>query len=441
MKKVDLILQPKGLVQTVDNKPTLETGKALIILEGKIEDITSLDEAKKKYDSKEIIYLNDHVLIPGLINTHNHMSMSLMRGIADDIPLMDWLNNHIWPTEMKFVGPKFVEDGALLAIGEMFLTGTTTCSDMYFFPETTAKALEKAGMRGQLVTPILDFPTTYAQDGDGYLEKAEIFAKKYSGNPLVNIGLGPHAPYTVGDETFKKLVKLNEKMNLPIQIHLHETKGECDDSLKSFGVRPMERLNQLGLFSWKVQCVHMTQMNDEEIDLAIKKDLSVVHCPESNMKLASGICPVPKLLKKGINVGIGTDGAASNNDLNLLGEMKTAGLLGKVDTLDPTACNAEEIFHMATLGGAKVLGLQDRVGELAVGKMADIVAIKEEGFIDSFPNFNFLSNLIYAQSSQRVDSVWVSGKRVVKDGELVTLNKDELLERTKIWQEKLSQSS
>ena len=296
MKKVDLILHPKGLIQTVDNKPSLETGKALIILDGKIEDITSLDDAKK-YDSKDLVHLDDHILIPGLINTHNHLSMSLMRGIADDIPLMEWLNNHIWPTELKFVGPKFVEDGAFLAIAEMFLTGTTTCSDMYFFPETAAKAFEKAGMRGQLVTPILDFPTTYAQNGEGYLKKAEAFAKKYTGSPLVNIGLGPHAPYTVGDETFKKLIKLNEKMNLPIQIHLHETKGECDDSLKNFGLRPMERLNQLGLFSWKVQCVHMTQMNDEEIDLAIKKDLSVVHCPESNMKLASGICPVPKLLK------------------------------------------------------------------------------------------------------------------------------------------------
>ena len=440
MKKVDLILFPKGLIQNIDHKPSLELGKALVVLNGKIEDIASINEVEEKYEASDIVHLKDHILIPGLVNTHNHLSMSLMRGIADDLPLMEWLQNHIWPKELKFVGPDYVRDGALLAIAEMFLTGTTTCSDMYFFPEIVAEAFEKSGMRGQLMTPILDFPSAYAQKADEYIEKAVALAEKYSGHDMIQVGFGPHAPYTVGDETFKKIIKMNEKLNLPIQIHLHETLGECEESQKAFGMRPMERLHQLGLFSWKTQCVHMTQMEEAEMDLALKKNLPIIHCPESNMKLASGICPVPKLLKKGVTLGIGTDGAASNNDLNLLGEMKTAALLGKVNELDPTVCKSEEIFHMATLGGAKALGLEDKIGELAVGKMADIVAIKEDGLIDAFPQYNFLSNLIYAQSTQRVDSVWVRGKRVVEEGALLTLQKSELLTKTKVWQEKLSQS-
>ncbi len=439
MKKVDLILDPKGFIQNVDSRPTLTHGKVIVISKGEIVDLCTPNESREKYESENIVNLKDHILIPGLVNGHNHLSMSLMRGIADDLPLMEWLQNHIWPTETKFVGPDFVRDGAMLAIAEMFLTGTTTSSDMYFFPEDASEVFIKAGMRGQLVTPILDFPTNYAQNIDEYVKKAVVLAEKHSDSPLIEIGFGPHAPYTVSDESFKKIIKANEKLNLPIQIHLHETKGECDESVKNFGMRPMERLKNLGLFDFDVQCVHMTQMTGEEIDLALSKKLSIIHCPESNMKLGSGICPVPKLLSKGVIVALGTDGAASNNDLNLLGEMKTAALLGKVDQLDPTVCNAEEIFLMATLGGAKALGLDDKIGEIKVGKRADIVAIKEDGLIDSFPNYNFLSNLIYSQSSQKVDSVWVDGKRVLEEGSLITLQKSELLTKTRAWQEKLSQ--
>ena len=439
MKKVDLILDPKGFIQNVDTRPTLIHGKVIVVSKGEIVDLCNLNESREKYQPENIVNLKDHILIPGLVNAHNHLSMSLMRGIADDLPLMEWLQNHIWPTETKFVGPDFVKDGAMLAIAEMFLTGTTTSSDMYFFPGDVSDAFLKAGMRGQLVTPILDFPTNYAQNIDEYVKKAIVLAEKYGDSPLIDIGFGPHAPYTVSDESFKKIIKANEKLNLPIQIHLHETKGECEESLKNFGMRPMERLNKLGLFDFDVQCVHMTQMNEEEVELSLSKSLSIIHCPESNMKLASGICPVPKLLSKGVNVALGTDGAASNNDLNLLGEMKTAALLGKVNELDPTVCNAEEIFLMATLGGAKALGLEDKVGEIKVGKRADIVAIKEDGLIDSFPNYNFLSNLIYSQSSQKVDSVWIDGKRVLEEGSLITLQKSELLTKTRAWQEKLSQ--
>ena len=437
MKKVDLILDPKGFIQNVDTRPTLIHGKVIVVSKGEIVDLCNLNESREKYQPENIVNLKDHILIPGLVNAHNHLSMSLMRGIADDLPLMEWLQNHIWPTETKFVGPDFVKDGAMLAIAEMFLTGTTTSSDMYFFPGDVSDAFLKAGMRGQLVTPILDFPTNYAQNIDEYVKKAIVLAEKYGDSPLIDIGFGPHAPYTVSDESFKKIIKANEKLNLPIQIHLHETKGECEESLKNFGMRPMERLNKLGLFDFDVQCVHMTQMNEEEVELSLSKSLSIIHCPESNMKLASGICPVPKLLSKGVNVALGTDGAASNNDLNLLGEMKTAALLGKVNELDPTVCNAEEIFLMATLGGAKALGLEDKVGEIKVGKRADIVAIKEDGLIDSFPNYNFLSNLIYSQSTQKVDSVWVDGKRVLEEGSLLTLQKSELLTKTRAWQEKL----
>ena len=437
MKKVDLILDPKGFIQNVDTRPTLIHGKVIVVSKGEIVDLCNLNESREKYQPENIVNLKDHILIPGLVNAHNHLSMSLMRGIADDLPLMEWLQNHIWPTETKFVGPDFVKDGAMLAIAEMFLTGTTTSSDMYFFPGDVSDAFLKAGMRGQLVTPILDFPTNYAQNIDEYVKKAIVLAEKYGDSPLIDIGFGPHAPYTVSDESFKKIIKANEKLNLPIQIHLHETKGECEESLKNFGMRPMERLNKLGLFDFDVQCVHMTQMNEEEVELSLSKSLSIIHCPESNMKLASGICPVPKLLSKGVNVALGTDGAASNNDLNLLGEMKTAALLGKVNELDPTVCNAEEIFLMATLGGAKALGLEDKVGEIKVGKRADIVAIKEDGLIDSFPNYNFLSNLIYSQSTQKVDSVWVDGIRVLEEGSLLTLQKSELLTKTRAWQEKL----
>lgn len=380
----------------------------------------------------DTIELPDHVLMPGLINAHGHASMTLFRGLADDLPLMEWLENHIWPAEGRWVDEAFTLEGALLAMAEMIRSGTTCFSDMYFYPNMVAKAASSAHMRCQLSFPILDFPTNWAQNADEYLRKGLQLHDDYRNHPLVNVAFGPHAPYTVSDGPLKKVAAYSVETNMAVQIHLHETAFEVEEAVKLTGQRPIARLNELGLLNPQLQAVHMTQLTDEEIQLLAETGTHVIHCPESNLKLASGFCPIAKLVEAGVNVALGTDGAASNNDLDMFGEMRTAALLAKGVSQNPSAIPAKVALQMATLNGAKALGIDDLTGSLEVGKAADMIAVHMDD-VTCQPHYHVESQLVYATPASQVTDSWIAGKQVMKNRQLTTIELEDILTKARLW--------
>lgn len=435
MTPIDLLINARWIIPVVPANRILQDC-AIAIHEGRIIAILPQEEAGKRFIATHTEQLDQQVLIPGLINAHGHAAMSLLRGFADDQPLGDWLNNHIWPFEKQWVDEEFVRDGAELAIAEMIKSGTSCFSDMYFFPEETAQAALSAQIRCQITFPIFDFPCAWGTGPDDYFAKGLELHDNFQANPLIRIGFGPHAPYTVGDETLKKVAMLAQEMDVPVHIHLHETAEEVEESIAKYGTRPTQRLMDLGLLSPLAQCVHMTQINEIDIAILQQSGAHVIHCPESNLKLASGFCPVDKLLSAGINVALGTDGAASNNDLDLFSELKTAALLGKAVSGNAGALDAHSALRMATLNGARALGIEDQVGSLEVGKCADIAAINL-GDIELQPLYNLASQLIYTNVGHRVSHLWVNGKCLLADRELQTINEAELKQKVRRWQEKI----
>ncbi len=433
---IDLLIKARWIIPVVPENRILENC-ALAIHEGKILAIIPAEGAEQRYHAHETINLGNHAIMPGLVNAHGHAAMSLLRGYADDHPLHTWLNDHIWPIEGRWVSEDFVRDGTDLAIAEMIKTGTTCFADMYFYPEQAAQACLDASIRCQLAFPILDFPTAWGLGPDEYLSKGLNLHDTFRSNHLINIAFGPHAPYTVSNGPLQKIAMLAHEMDMPIHIHLHETAQEISDSLKQHGCRPSQRLMDLGLLSPLTQTVHMTQIDDSDIHLLQTSGAHVVHCPESNLKLASGFCPVDRLLKAGINVAIGTDGAASNNDLDLFSEVKTAALLAKAVAGDATALSAHAALRMATLNGAKALGLDEHIGSLEIGKVADITAI-DLGEIAMQPVYNPASQLVYTHSGQAVTHVWVEGKCLLKNRELQTLNEREILGKANWWRKQIA---
>jgi 5-methylthioadenosine/S-adenosylhomocysteine deaminase len=377
--------------------------------------------------------------MPGLINAHGHSAMSLFRGLADDFALMDWLENYIWPAEGQFVGEDFVHDGTELAIAEMIKSGTTCFSDMYFFPEITATVCEKLHMRVQCAFPIFDMPCNWGQGPDDYIEKGTALAQKYQDHPLVSVAFGAHAPYTNSDETLLKVKSASEALDLAVQIHLHETAFEVESSEQEHGLRPIARLEKLGLLNNKLQCVHMTTLNDDDIALIQQYQSQVIHCPESNLKLASGFSPIEKLRQAGTNVALGTDGAASNNDLDLFSEMRTAAMLAKAVAQDPTAINAEQAIRMATINGAKALGLENICGSLEKGKAADIIAI-DFSQLEQTPVYDVCSHLVYTNMAQRVSHAFIAGKCVMNNFALSDIDEQHLKQRAQQWQAKIAAS-
>lgn len=434
--KIDTIIHATWILP-VEPQNTLHTDYSIAIHEGRIHDLLPKQEILKKYTPDVEINLDNQVLIPGLINSHTHSPMSLMRGLADDLPLMDWLNNHIWPTEQKHVSAEFVFDGSLLACAEMIRSGTTCFNDMYFFPDETARAVEHAGMRAKLGLILIDFPSAWAKDADEYLSKGIELHDQLHNNSLISTAFAPHAPYTVSDDPLKRIATYAEELDIPIHIHLHETADEVEQAVSQTGKRPIERLNELGLLSPRLLAVHMTQLTDDEISLVAETGTQVLHCPESNLKLASGFCPVFKLQQAGINVALATDSAASNNDLDMLAEMRTVALLAKTVANNASALPAEEVLRMATINAAKALGLESEIGSLEVGKSADIVAI-DLGGIENQPVYNPVSQLIYSAGRENVSNVWVAGNHLLKDRELTTLDEKAILEKAAYWQEKIS---
>jgi 5-methylthioadenosine/S-adenosylhomocysteine deaminase len=410
---------------------------SIAIEHGRIQAVLSSAEAQEQIQAGQVIELSQHALIPGLVNAHTHSPMSLFKGLADDMPLMAWLNDHIWPAETKWVNESFIADGSHLAIAEMLRSGTTCFNDMYFYPDVTAQVAAQSGIRSVVGLILIDFPSVWATDADNYLHKAISVHDTVRNEPLVSTAFAPHAPYSVSDESLQKLLTLADELDIPIHMHVQETHDEVQQSLAQHGMRPTQRLQQLGLINPSMVAVHMTQLEAQEIELMANSGSHVVHCPESNLKLASGFCPVQALLNAGVNVALGTDSSASNNDLDMLGEMHTAALLGKGIAQNASALPVAKVLEMATLNGAKALNLDDKIGSLITGKEADITAINL-GALSCQPIYNPLSQIIYSSTHGQVSDVWVAGQHLVANGQLIHIDEAALLAKAAKWQEKIA---
>ncbi|WP_447590743.1 TRZ/ATZ family hydrolase [Aquipseudomonas campi] len=427
---LDLLLLPTWLVP-VEPAGVVLREHGLGIRDGRIVLIAPRAEALR-HAAAEVRELPDCLLTPGLINAHGHAAMTLFRGLADDLPLMSWLQDHIWPAEAKWVDETFVHDGTELAIAEQLKGGITCFSDMYFFPEIASELVHKSGIRAQMCIPVLDFPTPGARDADEALRKGLKQFDELKLHPRIKIAFGPHAPYSVSDDKLETVRMLAEELDAGIHMHVHETAFEVQQSLDRHGVRPLQRLANLGLLGPRFQAVHMTQISDDDIALLVESNSSVIHCPESNLKLASGFCPVEKLWQAGVNVAIGTDGAASNNDLDLLSETRTAALLAKAVAGSATALNAHSALRMATLNGARALGLDEQIGSLELGKLADLVAFDLSGLAQQ-PIYDPVSQLIYAGGRSCVQHVWVGGKQLLDQGRLTRLDEERIIATARAW--------
>ncbi|OGO92578.1 MAG: N-ethylammeline chlorohydrolase [Coxiella sp. RIFCSPHIGHO2_12_FULL_44_14] len=434
MEKIDLLIAARWVIPITPPHCVLEN-YAVLVHKSRILRVLPLAEAQQQYRPKQSIELKDHVLMPGLVNAHAHTPMNLFRGLADDLNLMDWLHHHIWPAEKALINAQSVTIGTRLAIAEMLRGGITCFNDNYFFHDTIAKVAAEEGIRACVGMVIMSVPTEWAKEEAGYFQKAIATLEHAQAHPLITWSLAPHAPYTVSNASLRKVKEWADQYQLPIHMHVHETPTEIEQSLKEHGVRPLERLHRLGLLSPRFIGVHMTQLVDDDIHLLQNTQAHVVHCPESNLKLASGIAPIAQLLKKGINVAIGTDGAASNNDLDLWGELRTAALLAKVHAHDPTCLPAHEALAMATLHGAQALGLEKEIGSIEVGKSADLIAIDLSSYLTQ-PVYHPISHLVYAVNRLQVSDVWIQGKQLLKKGVLTQLETHQLVEAARYWADK-----
>jgi 5-methylthioadenosine/S-adenosylhomocysteine deaminase len=437
MQDADLIVLPRWLVPIEPAGAVLEE-HALVVRDGRIVALTPAAAAREAWQAAETLSLPRHVVMPGLVNLHTHAAMSLLRGLADDLPLMDWLQNHIWPAEGAHVSRRFCEDGVRLACAEFIRGGITCFNDMYMFPDATAAVASRAGLRSAVGLIVLDFPTAWAQPGE-YIHKGLELHDQLKGEPLVRTVFAPHAPYTVSDAPLLEVRKYAAELGIPIHMHVHETAGEVDLAVQSTGKRPWQRLKDLGLVGPDLIAVHMTQLTDAEIADCAQHGVSIAHCPESNLKLASGFCPVDRLLKAGVNVALGTDGAASNNDLDLLGEMRTAALLAKGVANDARALPAPAALHMATLAGARALGLDAEIGSLKAGKAADFIAL-DLGEAGTQPVYNVISQLVYASARHQVSDVFVAGRALMRERKLLTVDEPAAIATAQQWRAKIRPS-
>lgn len=432
------VIEPRWVIPVAPASSVL-SDHAVVIDEDRIAAVLTVADAAARYPEARRIALPEHALIPGLVNLHTHAAMTLMRGMADDLALMDWLQNHIWPAEARTVSDEFVYDGTLLACAEMLRGGVTCFSDMYFFPEAAARAALRAGMRAALGIIAVEFRSAYAADAQDYLSKGIALRDTLRDEQLLSFCLAPHAPFTVSDETFAQIAIYAGELDLPVHIHLHETAQEISDSLAAHGTRPVARLERLGLLGPGLIAVHGVHLNEAEIDLLARHGCSVAHCPSSNLKLGSGIAPIAAMMKAGVNLGLGTDGAASNNRLDLFSEMRLAALLTKGAARDPRLMPAHRALEIATLGGARALGLQDRIGSITTGKFADLTAVdlSSPGLT---PCYDPVSHLVYAAGREHVTDVWVGGVRRVANGTLLDFDETALHTRANHWKSRLHPS-
>lgn len=436
METVDCVIHPRWLVP-VEPAGAVWENHSLAVHHGRIAGILPRGQALEQWQPGESVDLPDHALMPGLVNAHTHAAMSLMRGLADDLPLMEWLKAHIWPAESQFMSPQFVADGVELAMGEMLRGGTTCFQDMYFFPDVVARTTAAAGIRACIGLIMLDFPTPWAAGPGEYLDKGRDIHDSYRDHPLISTAFAPHAPYTVSDKPLERMRIMADELNLGVHMHVHETADEISRAVHDTGQRPLARLDELGLLTPGFMAVHMTQLDDREIELCCRTGLSVIHCPESNLKLASGFCPAARLDAAGVNLALGTDSAASNNDLDMFGEMRTAALLAKAVAGDASAMPSARALRMATLGGARALGLEQELGSLEAGKWADLCAVNLNR-PETQPLFDVISQLVYAGGREQVSDVWVAGRRLLHGGALTTLDPARITASARQWRARMA---
>ena len=432
----DLLIEAGHVVPVVPHGVVLDD-HAVAVRDGVILAVLPIAEARERFDALETVSRPDAALIPGLVNAHTHNPMTLLRGVADDLPLMAWLQGHIWPIEAAVIGPEFVADGVTLAIAEMLRGGTTCCNENYFFPDVQAATYRRHGFRARVGLPVIDFPTAWARSADEYFDRAGEVHDQWRNDPLVATAFAPHAPYTVSDANFERIRMLSDQLDVPVHCHVHETAHEVAESQEKLGQRPLARLDRLGLVNDRLIAVHMTQMTDAEIALCAERGVSVAHCPESNLKLASGFCPVAKLDRAGVNLAIGTDGAASNNDLDMFGETRTAALLAKGVADDASAFDAFAALRAATFGGAKAMGFDHLVGSIEPGKHADLVCV-DLAEIETQPLHHVVSQLVYACGRHQVSDVWIAGKRKLAQRVLVDMDTTALAANARQWRDRIA---
>jgi 5-methylthioadenosine/S-adenosylhomocysteine deaminase len=435
VQKVDYILCGDYIITMDEGKEFIRDG-AVAINGSKIVDVDSYGKIIERYSSERIIRGKNRVLMPGFINTHTHAAMVYFRGLADDLPLREWLEDHIWPAENHWLSPGFISDAIELACLEMLKAGITTYNDMYFFGSSAALSTKKIGMRAVLGAGILDFPSASAKNTEEYLLNAENFSKEWLGDELIIPSIAPHAIYTCSTETFLKAKELAERLGILLHIHLSETEWEVNESLKRFGKRPVEYLNEIGFLDNNVLAAHCIWLDNKEIDILSKKGVGVSHCIESNLKLTSGIAPVTKMIDSNVKVSFGTDSAASNNDLNILSEISTAAKIHKAVSGNPTALDSRTVLKMATIWAAEALNLSDKIGSIKKGKLADIISINIKK-PHLTPLYNVYSHIVYSAQASDVDLVMVNGRLIINDGRLLTADSDEILEKAVKWGEKI----
>jgi len=435
MPEFDTVLHPDWVIPIAPRRQVL-TAFSVGLKAGQIAAIAPREEARL-FTANEHITLTDCALMPGLINLHCHAAMSLLRGFADDLPLMTWLQRYVWPAEQQFVSPEFIRDGTELALADLLLGGTTTLVDQYFFPEVTATALDRAGVRALLTFPVIDLKTAWARDAEECINRGLALRDQYRDHDRIEVGFGPHSTYMLSEKSLSKVAMLAEELDAPVQIHLHETRDEVLNSVERVGARPVDFLEQRGLLGPRTQCVHMTALGEQDMDTLTTFGAHVVHCPRSNLKLGSGMCPVQRLLEREINVALGTDGAASNNRLNMLGELQLASLIGKTEHSDSKAVDAWAVLEMATINGARALGQDAMLGTVEVGKAADLIALDLSG-VHHMPRHDLASSLVYASDGNEVTWSWVAGQAVVRNRQLQTLDSSDLTNRASHWAEKLA---
>jgi len=432
----DLLIEAGFVIPVEPNGVVLEH-HAVAIRDGVVIAVLPIAEARARFNAAETVSRPDGALIPGLVNAHVHNPMTLLRGVADDLPLMQWLQGHIWPLEAQLIGPEFVADGVTLAIAEMLRGGTTCCNENYFFPDVQAATYQRHGFRARIGLPVIDFRSSWARTDDEYFDRATEVHDQWRNDPLVATAFAPHAPYTVSDANFERIRMLSDQLDLPVHCHVHETAHEVAESQQKYGQRPLARLDRLGLVNDRLIAVHMTQLTNAEIALCAERGVSVAHCAESNLKLASGMCPAARLQRAGVNLAIGTDGAASNNDLDMFGEMRTAALLAKAVADDASALDAATALRAATLGGARALAFDHLVGSIEPGKQADLACI-DLAQVETQPLHHVISQLVYACGRQQVTDCWIAGRHKLSDRQLVDMDTEALVANARQWRGRIA---
>ena len=436
LEPCDLLIEAGWVVPVVPKGAAL-VDHAVAVRGGKIVAVLPRADARARFVAAEIVSRPTAALLPGLVNIHTHNPMTLMRGVADDLALMPWLQEHIWPIEAAVMAPDFIADGIELAVAEMLRGGTTTCNESYFFPDVQAQTYQRLGFRATVGLPIIEFPSPWAASTAEYFDKALEVYDRWRSDPLVRFSFAPHAPYTVSDASFERIGMLSAQLDLPIHCHVHETAQEVADSVAQHGLRPLARLDRIGLVDTRLIAVHMTQLTEGEIRLCAERGVHVAHCPQSNLKLASGFCPVEALLHAGGRVAIGTDGCASNNDLDMFEETRTAALLAKAVAGDARAFDAATALESATLAGARALGREDEIGSIEPGKQADLVLVDLDE-LELQPMYSVVSHLVYVATRHQVRDVWIGGARKLSDRRLVDIDEAALKAKAKSWARRIA---